>query len=379
MTEFPSGKRLIVYHTNWSTYDRNYQVKDIPVDCMTDVNYAFFKLAPNESGFYVPCSTDPWSDFDKPFEDNGSSSKGNLRQFQSLKSSHRFSLGMSIGGWTHSKHFSDAVASQQSRDAFIQAVFQLLRTHTVFDVVDFDWEHISPANCNFGDPGNVCRPNDGLNFGLLLQQLRHSLDVSQDLRHIRLTACVTGDHNAMDALPAATMAQTLASVNVMTYDYACGAETTVHSSNILPGRFCRNAVDLAVRKLLSVGVPANKIVIGAALYSRGFSQTNGLGHPHAGVSPDKSWEDGVCDYKTLPRQGATEFWDDESKASFSFDPVKRIFNSYDTAQSVREKCRYVWEMGLQGIIVWESSGDFPVHSNRSLIRALYEGLSKYNQ
>lgn len=56
---------------------------------------------------------------------------------------------------------------------------------------------------------------------------------------------------------------------------------------------------------------------------------------------DKSWENGVCDYKTLPRPGSTEYLDDIAKATYSYDPDKRILNSYDSVQSVVEKSKFI--------------------------------------
>jgi chitinase len=137
------------------------------------------------------------------------------------------------------------------------------------------------------------------------------------------------------------------------------------------------SVERAVDALIQKGVPPNKIVIGAAFYSRAFANTDGLGCPSSGVSPDKSWEDGVCDYKVLPIQGAQEYWDDQAKATYSYDPMKRVLSSYDGVQSIREKTKFVWDRGLAGIIVWESSGDVSdLSSPRCLTRALYDGLSR---
>ena len=84
----------------------------------------------------------------------------------------------------------------------------------------------------------------------------------------------------------------------------------------------------------------------------------------------------MCDYKTLPRPGATEYWDDHAKATFSYDPQKRVLNSYDSPLSAYEKSKYAWQMGLRGVIVWESSGDYPFDDNRSVLKALSENLKR---
>ena len=85
-----SRKRITVYHTNWSCYAREFHVSDIPFECLTDINYAFYDLRLNASGFYVPTASDPWADFDKPYGDV----KGNFGLFDKMKKSGRvFSFG----------------------------------------------------------------------------------------------------------------------------------------------------------------------------------------------------------------------------------------------------------------------------------------------
>ena len=101
-------------------------------------------------------------------------------------------------------------------------------------------------------------------------------------------------------------------------------------------------------------MPARNLFIGVPFYSRGFAGSNGLGTPATGNSPDKSWEDGVVDYKKLPLSGADEMWDHDAKASYSYDAQRKVFNSYDNPRAVREKCEYIKRMGLGGLIIWES-------------------------
>src|SRR2546423_12953533 len=48
-TEMPDYK-VILYHTNWANYGRNFQVKDIPIRAVTDIAYAFFNLASPDNG-----------------------------------------------------------------------------------------------------------------------------------------------------------------------------------------------------------------------------------------------------------------------------------------------------------------------------------------
>ncbi|KAJ3009276.1 hypothetical protein HKX48_008069 [Thoreauomyces humboldtii] len=402
---WPSGKQLILYHTSWACYARNFQVKDIPIQYISDINYGFFDLRPSQQPPHhlVPTSTDPWADHDKRFtgptegvsppdswnDDPPSSAGGggasrpffgNFGQFLKLKQmGMRFNVGLSIGGWTMSQRFSDAVRGPAEREGFVRGIIDCLeRWPGVFSRIDIDWEYISPAGQNHGAPDNLVRPEDPDNFAAFLRTLRRALDAT-DRRSVQLSACVTADPAKMSALPIRDMAALLDTINVMTYDFASSAWSACsasHHTNLVSTPYAPLSVQAAVEAYLAAGVPAGKIVIGAAMYSRGFANTQGLGHPAAGVVEDKSWEDGVCDYKSLPRCGAVEYWDEQAQASYSYDGTRNVLNSYDTPQSIRAKCRYVWDKGLGGIIVWESSGDVPVTSDRSLVRALWEGLSR---
>ncbi|KAJ3172828.1 hypothetical protein HK101_011124 [Irineochytrium annulatum] len=392
--KWPSGKKLILYHTNWACYGRNYQIKDIPINFVSDINYAFFDLRPNASGHLVPTSPDPWADTDKRYvqpgegidppdswneDGKGLGYFGNFGQLMKLKKFAGFNLGLSIGGWTFSKRFSTAVRTPESRAAFVDAIIQIFDKYPgLFNRVDLDWEHISPPGQNHGDGGNEVHPDDAKNFVALLTLLRGRLDAT-NRTHFEISACVVADPAKMDALPLMDMSRLLTTINVMTYDFASsawGPAPAGHQTNLKSTPYAPLSVERAVDELIKRGVPANKIVIGAVYYSRAFANTDGLGKSSSGVSPDKSWEDGICDYKTLPRDGATEHWDDAAKASYSYDPVKRVLSSYDTVRSIQEKTRFVWDKGLAGIIVWESSGDHAVDHERSLTKALFDGLSR---
>ncbi|KAI9099370.1 glycoside hydrolase [Phlyctochytrium arcticum] len=402
--EFPTGKKLILYHANWATYARNFQIKDLPIQFITDINYAFLDLQPcpcprhqNRPDWLVPTLTDKWADTDKRFTQPGEGVPppdawtdgtgpedtfyGNFGQLMKLKGMGiKFNVGMSIGGWTLSKRFSDAVKRPSEREAFVDGILEIMDKYPgLFNRVDIDWEYISPPHQNYGAPGNAVRAEDPANFGMFLAMLRQKLDATGK-RACEISACVTGDPAKMDVLPVREMGMYLDTINVMTYDFASSAWGPCpagHQTNLYATPYAALSVHGAISHLLSLGLPAHKLVIGAAAYSRGFANTAGLGHPSQGTVEDQSWEAGVCDLKTLPRPGAQEYWDEQARASYSYDPTRRTLNSYDTPRSVAEKCRYVWERDLRGVIVWESSGDYGVQDERrSIVRGLWAGLAR---
>ncbi|CAG8790404.1 9110_t:CDS:1, partial [Acaulospora morrowiae] len=119
--------------------------------------------------------------------------------------------------------------------------------------------------------------------------------------------------------------------------------------------------------------PPEKIVIGMPMYGRTFENTNGLDTPYNGIGSG-SFEAGIYDYKVLPREGATEYYDEEYVAGYSYDPKSKEFVTYDTPRVIAEKVKYIKEKNLNGIMFWELSNDLSTGNTRSLLSTAYDSL-----
>jgi chitinase len=75
------------------------------------------------------------------------------------------------------------------------------------------------------------------------------------------------------------------------------------------------------------------------------------------------------------RFGFTKYWDDNSKVPYLWNPSTKVFYSYEDEVSLQNKCEYVKENNLGGIMFWEISGDHP-SEDKSLVSIIYNSFSK---
>lgn len=132
--------RYVAYYTAWSTYGRNFQVSDIPVDKITHINYAFGNIG--SDGKLI--LGDSYADIDKAFSgDSWDTSKqpfrGNFWQLlKVVKQKYpNIKILISIGGWTWSGKFSDVALTDASRAIFVKSVVDFVKLYG-FDGVDVD-------------------------------------------------------------------------------------------------------------------------------------------------------------------------------------------------------------------------------------------------
>ena len=378
----PSGKRAVYYFAEWGVYGRNFQIKDIPEN-ITDIAYAFFNLDSTGKVY----SGDSWATFEKRYtdgvapQDTWDSTQaffGNFGQLKKLKDSGReINIQLSIGGWTWSKYFSDAMSTQTTRQNMISHIIQIFKTYPIFNGISLDWEYLTSNGVNYGNVGNTVRPEDSKNFAQFLKDLRSAFNSNGMNDYIMsFCCCAAPEKNVWDINEIVNL---LDEIHIMTYDFHDGnwGETkSAHQTNPRKNPYGVWSAEEAVDFFLSKGVPSTKLFIGGALYSRGFNNTDGLGKPAQGGSPDMSWEAGIVDYKDLPKAGAQEFFDPIGKANYSYDASKKIFNSYDGPASIMEKCKMIFEKNLGGIIIWELSGDIRDPNNaRKLTKVISDNLT----
>lgn len=360
-----------VYHTEWATYDRDYQVADLPIEKIPSIAYAFVTVT--ERGEIK--IMDPYATIEKRFTERGVAPLdtwqddqpyyGNLNQLRKLKAKHPFRLVLSIGGWTGSKWFSAAVRHPTTLCGSLVA---FLKQYPIFDGISFDWEFLTNDGTNNGCEGNLAQKGDADCFISFLKCLRKDLPAM----HFSFCAPAVPSRIAFDV---GALDSVLDEWHLMTYDfhdYSWGDRVCCYHTNLNPVPYAPLSVKEAVDAYLKAGATPNKIHIGAVTYSRGFSGTKGPGHKASGISPDTTWEKGIVDYKHLPLVGAEEHYDHKAGAAYSYDASRQVCNTYDTPESIMAKCEYIKSKGLGGCILWESAGD--AKGSRSLVAALHRHL-----
>ena len=366
--------RINGYFASWAIYDRQYFVTNIPADKLTDLTYAFAAVSDSDEITFL----DQWADTEYPYPGDKDSAllKGNFHQLQILKAAHpQLQTLISIGGWTGSAKFSDVALTQASRDKFASSVVAFV-TKYGFDGVDIDWEYPTGD----GDPGNVTRPEDKDNFVLMLADLRSQLDAqgAKDSHHYLLTIALSADKGDYTPLDWTKITPLLDWINVMTYDMAGDWSDVTGFNSPLYGTSSELSVDATISGLLALGVPANKLLLGAPFYGRGWSgagsQNSGLNQPYKSI-PQGTSEQGSYDYWDLAAHYIGKyqrFWSEAAQVPWLYDAKSGTMISYDDPQSLAGKAEYVRGQGLGGMMVWELSEDTP---DSALLTAIYNKLS----
>jgi GH18 family chitinase len=328
----------------------------IDADRLTHINYAFANI---RNGVVV-----------EGFENDAK----NFAALTSLRREHpHLKILVSVGGWTWSGGFSDAVLSYASRARFVQSAVDFVRRHDL-DGFDVDWEY--PGQVGMG---NTFRPEDKQNFTALMRELRTALTKEGRAQH--RTYLLTFAAGASPSFIANTEMEKVQAyvdyVNLMTYDFReAGGGSAGHHANLFdnPADDRQRSADRAVQEFLAAGVPPQKLVLGVPFYGRAWGdvtpQANGL--YQSGTKPAERIETGYgrLAASLVDKDGFTRYWDDQAKAPYLWSPDRRIFVSYEDPQSLRLKARYVRDRGLAGAMFWQYYDD----PGGDLLDALFSAL-----
>ncbi|MFF4384151.1 glycosyl hydrolase family 18 protein [Kitasatospora sp. NPDC001547] len=421
------------YFVQWGIYGRQYFVKNLDTSGaaakLDVINYAFENIDPVNltcmAGVTKGTSSNPQDpdqgtgagDADADYgramsaaqsvdgvaDDGWGKLRGNLNQLKKLKAKYpNLKVVVSLGGWTYSKYFSDAAATDASRQKFVKSCVDTwikgnLPVYNgaggdgvaagIFDGIDLDWEWPGSAD---GHPGNHWSPNDRDNLTLLLAEFRKQLDALGG-SHKLLTAFTPADPAKVAAgWDLSKIFGSLDIANVQGYDFhGSGSDNswepnrTGHASNLYQDPndpySTHFSVDTAVQTYLNAGVNPRKLTIGFPFYGRGWQgvadgSANGAWQSANGAAPGQFTDEaGTRGYHNLVTSlsGLKVYHDPKSVATYGYTGAGGQWWSFDDAWAISQKTAYLKSKNLLGGMIWEMSGDTP---SGTLMSALDTGL-----
>ncbi|BEM80176.1 hypothetical protein SME38J_42790 [Serratia marcescens] len=389
-----SGKVVGSYFVEWGVYGRNFTVDKIPAQNLTHLLYGFIPICGGngindslkeiEGSFQaLQRSCQGREDFKVSIHDpfaalqkaqKGVTAwddpyKGNFGQLMALKQARPdLKILPSIGGWTLSDPFF-FMGDKVKRDRFVGSVKEFLQTWKFFDGVDIDWEFPGGKGAN----PNLGSPQDGETYVLLMKELRTMLDQlsAETGRKYELTSAISAGKDKIDKVAYNVAQNSMDHIFLMSYDFYgafdlnnLGHQTALNAPAWKPDT-AYTTVN-GVNALLAQGVKPGKIVVGTAMYGRGWTGVNGYQNniPFTGTAtgPVKgTWENGIVDYRQIASQFMSGEWqytyDATAEAPYVFKPSTGDLITFDDARSVQAKGKYVLDKQLGGLFSWEIDAD----------------------
>ncbi|AXI77840.1 glycosyl hydrolase family 18 protein [Peterkaempfera bronchialis] len=421
-----SGGVKIAYYDQWSVYGNAFYPKDLDTRGIAGkldiLNYSFENIHPtnltcfeatkasdssNESNPNAGDGAgDAFADYQKSFGADISVDGvgdtwnqpivGNFNQLKKLKAKYpKLRIVASIGGWTYSKYFSDAAATDASRKKLVSSCIDMFIKGNlpvdggyggagtgagIFDGFDLDWEYPGSPN---GHTGNHYSTNDKKNFTALLAEFRSQLDAfgTANNRKMLLTAALPAGQDKIAQIETDKVGQYLDYANIMTYDMHGAWDSTGPTNHqdptyqspsdpstpIAPGTE-KYSTDNAIKAWtqgnsaygIAGGFPASKITMGYPLYYRGWTgvqagSSHGLYQKATGAAAARSLSAtaGIAYYKELTGivdNASTTFYDAATQSNYFYNGTEFWTGLGD--QSIQAKADYAHCHGLGGAMMY---------------------------
>lgn len=274
-----------------------------------------------------------------------------IKKLVSLKAKNpQLKIIVSLGGWGGCEPCSAAFSTAEGRLTFAKSVKALSDSYKV-DGLDLDWEYPAIE----GLPGHLYQAVDKPNFTELVKILRSTLG-----KKYELSFAAGGFQKYLDeSIDWKAVTPLVNRINIMSYDLVNGySKVTGHHTPLYSTNPKEESTNRAVEFLLKQGVPASKLVIGGAFYSRTWQNVenvnNGLYQPGEHIQ-------GV-DFKNFATtyteaNGWKYFYDEKAQAPYWYNAGKKTFATSDDLKSIKAKTEYVKAKKLGGIMFWELTLD----------------------
>ncbi|USD66141.1 glycoside hydrolase family 18 protein [Vibrio sp. SCSIO 43136] len=411
-----AGDKVVAgYFADWqyANKDNPYTVQDIPAENLTHVIYAFLSMCGPHTGAsetvqdliakqcegkapFTAIVVDSEAALEKDFGQVQVSVpyKGHFAQLADLKSEHpKLKILPSFGGWTMSEPFHAMAKDPKAIEQFSKSAVELIAQYDFFDGIDLDWEYPGGGGLTTSPWNPETKLDDAQKqsereaFTLLVKSLRTELDKLEKTtkREYELSTAVGVGPKAAQ-IDWKSAAPYLTNMFAMTYDFLGGwGQQTGHLTNLhaTERSWWGMGADVFINQMIEHGIPAEKLVIGATYYGRGWQETQNYdgGLPSSDLLSNQgaqfgTGENGYFMFWDLmqnygTKQGYQYKYDEQAQAPYLWNPDKKVFISFDDARSIRAKAEWAKNVNLGGIFSWELSGD----PDGDLTKTMYEAMN----
>jgi chitinase len=274
-----------------------------------------------------------------------------LKRFVALKATYpKLKVLVSFGGWGGCETCSDVFNSVSGRKEFVTSVNDLLKKYNA-DGIDIDWE--SPVIGGYKN--HKASKVDKENFTSLIKELRNTLpaksEICFDANSFKTYIDLSIDWQKVMPL--------VDYVNLMTYSILNNAKLqTGHHTALYSSPFQNESADIAIHRLDSIGVPMNKIIIGAGFYSEVYENVDSVNNGFGRSGTFKTYINYNELFETFKENEGYEYhWDSVAQAPFLYNKRLKTFVTFDDKKSVSLKTKYAIDNKLGGIMFWQLKQD----------------------
>jgi chitinase len=330
--------------------------KTIDANKLTHINYAFVDVK-DSMAWLTNLKTDTI----------------NFRKLNYLKKDNPdLKIMISIGGWSWSENFSDAVLTESSRRKFAETSVRIVDQFDL-DGVDIDWEYPGMKG-----EDNVFRAEDKENFTLMFKAIREALNKLSEKtgKKYQVSTALPCFPRLFEVTEMGKVSEYLDFVNIMAYDFYVSGDTAGHHSNLFPSENYdrEDSGDKAYNEFTKAGVPPTKLVLGIPFYGRSWIMKTA---DNRGINRqvDSTLRGGGYTFikdSLMVRPGLVKYWDEKAKAPYLWNDETRQLVVYDDEESVKYKCEYVKEKNMGGIMFWQYASDPKEYLLTTVNEYLYE-------
>ena len=248
------------------------------------------------------------------------------------------------------------------RQTFANNLVNIINTYHL-DGIDMDWEH----------------PDEGEET--LYTALMHTLHdtIKANNRYHLLTTATSGAEKYTRFDLTNSIAY-IDYINLMTYDLHSSSRSQFTSAITKGSSKNYAAIDgdggTYDNYLNTLGMPANKLILGIAFYGLVYHETNGIYQSAPREQTEKKgysymYENYISQVGVNPNLTMT--WDETAQGYYIYDSVNRICVTFDDPRSIGVKVESAHDHGLAGVMYWRDGQDH----NDDLIEAIVTHMGTY--